>query len=174
MPRNFHCAVTAQGELQRVKIPPGTPNITTSHTDRGPPRICRDAPPLRNIIVQNSERLHGKECWLHPQVRSLSRVGLRATVGILKTGYPRVQSFKSRRKIRRVCMPACLVTLASSSYLLPQDSSRATTCLMAPAPTIRSRGSSGTATCPLGSSSGLLAQGSSGAVLCPMGRLYRL
>jgi hypothetical protein len=44
--RDFRCAIIAHGELQRVMVPPGAPNITTSRMDRGPPRIYRAAPLL--------------------------------------------------------------------------------------------------------------------------------
>jgi hypothetical protein len=57
------------------------------------------------------------------------------------------------------------------SHLLAQGSSKAATCLMAPAPATKPQGSSRTATCPLGSSSHFLAHGSSGAATCPVGRL---
>jgi hypothetical protein len=87
-------------------------------------------------------------------------------------------------------MPMCPVALAPTSHprgaleppcargsvscLLAQGSSRAATCLMAPAPTTRPRGSSGTAACPLGSNSHLLAQDSSGVATCPVGGLNGL
>jgi hypothetical protein len=74
-PYDFHCTVIAQGELWRVTVPPAALNIATSHVDHGPPHICHAAPPLKNINVQNSGRLHGKGCWPHPWVCSLSRGG---------------------------------------------------------------------------------------------------
>jgi hypothetical protein len=50
-PCDISYVVIAHGELQRVTVPPGTPNITTSRMNRGPPRICRAAPPLQNPNV---------------------------------------------------------------------------------------------------------------------------
>jgi hypothetical protein len=115
-------------------------------------------------------------------------VGPGATVGTVKIGYPRVQApSQDERQDGRACPRVTwlrLLPLGSrelrsryvphdpGSPLLAQGSSRAATCLMAPAPTTRPRGSSGTATCPLGSSSYLLAQGSSGAATCFVGGLY--
>jgi hypothetical protein len=74
-PRDFCYALTAQGESWCVMVPPCAPNITMSHADRGLPCICHAPPSPRNPNVQNLERPHGKGCWPHPRVRSLSRCG---------------------------------------------------------------------------------------------------
>jgi hypothetical protein len=46
----------------------------------------------------------GKGCWPHPWVRSLSRDGPGATVGTLRTGYPRVQA-SSQDNGSSSCLP---------------------------------------------------------------------
>jgi hypothetical protein len=112
-PRDFHCIVTTHGELQRVTVPPGAPNIATSYADHGPARISRAAPPLQNPNVQNSERLHGKGCWPHPRVRSLSRGGAGGHSRCPEDRVPPLTSSKSRR----ARMPACPVALAPVSRL---------------------------------------------------------
>jgi hypothetical protein len=104
VPRDFRCAVTAQGELRRVTVPPGTPNIAMSHADRGPPRVCHPAPLLRDLNVQNSVRLHGKGCWPHPRVHSLSRGGPEGHCRYPEDRVPPCTSYESRRKTRWACV----------------------------------------------------------------------
>jgi hypothetical protein len=131
-PRDFCCALTAQGELRRVMVPPSDPNIATSRVDRGPPCICHATPPLRNPNVQCSERLYGKGCWSHPRVHNLSRGGSGGHCRYLEDQVPPRTSFESRQKTRRMHMPACLVALAPASQA--QGSSGAATCPVAPSP----------------------------------------
>jgi hypothetical protein len=38
-PRDFHGAITVHGELRHVKVSSGTPSITVSCANRGPPRV---------------------------------------------------------------------------------------------------------------------------------------
>jgi hypothetical protein len=117
-------------------------------------------------------------------------VGPRATVGTIKTGYPRVQALsQDERQDGHAC--TCVpwhrlpppdsgelrsrhVPCGRGSRLLAHGSFGATTCQIGPAPATKPRGSSETATCPLGSTSRFLAQGSSGAATCPVGGLYGL
>jgi hypothetical protein len=141
--RDFRCTVTAHGELQRVTVPLGAPNIATSHVNHGPLRIRRTAPLLRNSNVQSSERLHGEGCWPHPRVRSLSRGGPKSHCRYPEDQVPPCTSSKSKMK-DKTSAHACV---SRDTHLLAQGSSEAVTCLVAPAPTTRAPDSSGTATC---------------------------
>jgi hypothetical protein len=101
------------------------------------------------------------------------RVGPRVTVGALKTGYPRIQA-PSQDGRKDGCAYPCdpwhqpppldsgelrshLLPHGPGSRLLAQGSSRAATCLMAPARATGYQGSYETAMCPLGYSSRLQA-----------------
>jgi hypothetical protein len=101
------------------------------------------------------------------------KVGPGATVGTLKTGYPRVQvPSQDERQDGSVCPRVLCLRLpppnsgelqshhvphGPGSRLLAQGSTEAATYLMDPASTTRPRGRFGTTTCPLGSRSRLLA-----------------
>jgi hypothetical protein len=80
-------------------------------------------------------------------------VGPGATVGTLRTGYPRVQAPSQDKS---------------------QGSSEAVACPHSSGTRFPSQGSSEGATCRLGSSTSLLAQGSSGAAMCPVDVPYKL
>jgi hypothetical protein len=87
------------------------------------------------------------------------RVGPGATVGTLRTGYPRVQ----------------VSSQENNSHLPAGGSSEAATCPPhSSGSCLPARGSSGAAMCHRGSSAHLLAQGSSRAATCPEDGLCRL
>jgi hypothetical protein len=144
-PRDFLCAVTAHGELQRVMVPPGAPNIATSRVNHRPPRVRRTAPPLQNPNVQSSERLHWEGCWSHPRVHSLSQDGPWDHCWYPKDRIPLRTSSKSKMKDKT----GAHARVPRSSHLLAQGSSGAATCLIASAPSTRAHDSSGAATCPV-------------------------
>jgi hypothetical protein len=85
-------------------------------------------------------------------------VGPGATVGTLRTGYPRVQASSHD----------------NGSRLSAQDSSKAAMCPCGPGSRLSAQGSFGAATCHLGSSAHLLTKGSFRAAMCPEDRLCRL
>jgi hypothetical protein len=130
-----------------MTVLPGAPNITTTRANRGPPRIRRTAEPLQNPNVQSSERLHGEGCWPHLWVHSLSWGGPGGHCRYLKDRVPPRISFKSKMKDKT----GAHARMSRGSHLLAQGSSRAATCLIAPAPATRARGNSETATCPVAS-----------------------
>jgi hypothetical protein len=115
-------------------------------------------------------------------------VGPGATVGTLRTGYPRVQApSQDKRQGGRACpcvprprLPplgssgAAACPRNSGSRLPARGRSGATTCPCGSSFHLLVRGGSRAATCCLGSSTHLLAQGSSGAATCPEDGLYKL
>jgi hypothetical protein len=181
--RDFRCAVIAHGELQRVMVLPGAPNIATSCMNRGPPRICRTVSLLRNPNVQNIERLHKIGCWPSHGFAASPGVGPGATVGTLNTGYPRVQApSQDERQDGRTCphilwLPSPSTGLLQSRQVSHGFSSRHQGPRQlrdrhvprGPSSRLLVQDSFRAATCPLGSSSLLLAQDSSNAAMCPVG-----
>jgi hypothetical protein len=87
-------------------------------------------------------------------------VGLGATIGTLRIGYPRVQASSQDN--------------GSGSHLPVGGSSGAAMCPRGSGSYLPAWGSSGAAACHLGSSTHLLAQGSSRAITCPENGLCRL
>jgi hypothetical protein len=187
-PRDFRCAVTAQGELRRVTVLPGTLSIAMSHADHGPPRICHATPPPRNPNVQNSERLHGKGCWPHPRVHSLSRGGPGGHCRNPEDRIPPRTSSKSRRKTRRAHMPRVPRLPSPSTGQLrsrhvPRGSSshhqgpwQLRDCHVPHGPGSRllAQDNSGTATCLVAPAPATKSHGSSGTATCPVTPISRL
>jgi hypothetical protein len=168
-PHDFCCAITMHGELWRVTVPPGAPNITTSRANRGSPRINRAAPPHQNLNVQDSERLHGKGCWPHPRVRSFSRGGPGGHYRYPEDWVPPRTSSKSRQKTGRGCVPTC-----PKARLSPPSSGQLRGHRVSPWLRLLPQGSSGATACCLGYSTRLLAQGCFRAATCPVSGLYKL
>jgi hypothetical protein len=105
------------------------------------------------------------------------RVGPGATVGTLRTRYPRVQALSQYNGSRLPAggsFGAAMCPRGSDSCLPARGSSGAITCPHGSGFHLPARGSSGVATCHLGSSTHLLAQGSSKATMCPEDGLCRL
>jgi hypothetical protein len=118
-------------------------------------------------------------------------MGPRATVGTLRTGYPRVQTPSQDKRQGSSGAAAC--SRGSGARLPAQDSSEGTTCPRGSSSRLPTQGSSvaamcprgsgsclpaqsssGAATCRLGFNTRVLAQGNSGAATCPMDGLYKL
>jgi hypothetical protein len=119
----------------------------------------------------------GKGCPPPLRVRSLSQGGHGATVGTLRTRYPRVQALSQYNGSHLPAggsFGAAMCPRGSGSCLPARGSSGAITCPHGSGFHLPARGSSGAATCHLGSSTHLLAQGSSEAIMCPEDGLCRL
>jgi hypothetical protein len=123
--------------------------------------VTRAALPIQNNKVKKLETQHGKRYWPHPRVRSLSRVGLGATVGTLKTGYPHIQALsQDEGQDGRSFAPTCLMAPAPASWLKAAPEPPCATWLQLSPP---SSGHLWSRHVSRGSSPHLQAQGSSGA-----------
>jgi hypothetical protein len=124
---------------------------------------CTTASKSQHIKTQKS--CAGKGCWPHPRVRNLSRGGPGATVGTLRTGYPRVQASSQDNGSR---LPA---EGSSEASMCPRGSGSRSWLGAAPRPprAPAARRSTEAVTCHVGFSTHLLAQGNSGAATCHLG-----
>jgi hypothetical protein len=104
-------------------------------------------------------------------------VGLGATVGTLRTGYPCVKASNQDNGSRFLAggnSGAATCPRGFGPRLPAWGSSGAATCPCGSGSRLPAWGSSGAATCHLGSSTHLLSQGSSGAATCPEDGFCRL
>jgi hypothetical protein len=99
-----------------------------------PCRSCAATRPLAGPHYRFKITMHkiqksstGKDNGPTHRFTTSPRVGPGATIGTLKTGYPRLQALSQDEGTRRALMRTH-VSRGSSSHLLAQDSSGATTC----------------------------------------------